>query len=125
MKDIASRYLDMLQRGFVMAGSADTPFKKCNLDIDRVRYYKYKERDEKTGEKIGEVLPLPDCIKHPEDEKHRRELLSDIASEWYDARFFQLVVRQMNELILFDRELTLDETRREYWELKTNQKMKK
>lgn len=116
MRDIASRYLDMLQRGFIAAGAAGTPFKKCNLDIDRVRYYKYKEADR--------TFPLRDCITHPKGSVYQEAALaSDAAKEWYDVKFFQCVVEQMNELILFNSDLTLDKTREEYWNMRVDQEI--
>lgn len=110
MRDIASRYLDMLQRGLTMAGSGATPFVQGNLDIDRVRYYQYKKGDE--------ALP-EDCMIHPDPGKYRENLESDAAEQWYDARFFQCLVEQMNEIVIYDRELTLEETRQAYWKLKS------
>ena len=108
MRDIASRYLDMIQRGFIMAGSSETPFAKENLNLNAVRYYEY--------EKGHKALP-ESCVLHPDPEKLLRALESDVPAEWYDARFFQCVVHEMDETVIFDRELTLEETRKAYHEL--------
>lgn len=108
MRDIASRYLDMIQRGFLMAGASETPFTKENLNLDAVRYYEYQEGDK--------ALP-ESCVAHPNPERLRKALESDAAAEWYDARFFQCLVHEMDELVIYDRELTLEETRRSYHEL--------
>ena len=107
MRELASRYLDMMQRGLLMAGSAETPFVRENLDLDRVRYYQYREGDR----------ALPDCLRPPEH--YRERLASESAAEWYDARFFQCLVEAMNERIVMDRELTPEETRQAYWKLKS------
>ena len=108
MREIASRYLDMMQRGFIMAGSCETPFVKENLNLDAVRYYRYQEGDR--------TLP-ESCVLHPDPERLQRDLESPIPAEWYDARFFQCLVREMDEIVIYDRELTWDETRRSYYEL--------
>lgn len=109
MRDIASRYLDMLQRGLKMAGSAQTPFTKENLNIDGVRFYKYEEEH---------AAPPPDCIIHPDPQKQKAALASDRPEDWYDAKFFDCLVKYMNELIIYDRELTPEETRQAYWRMK-------
>jgi len=108
MRDLASRYLDMIQRGFAMAGSAGTPFVMENLDLDPVRYYQYQESDK--------TLPR-NCMQHPTPDRLEAGLRSDNPAEWYDARFFQCLVEYMNEMVIYDRELTPEETRRSYWEL--------
>lgn len=108
MRDLASRYLDMIQRGFVMAGSSETPFVKKNLDLDSVRYYKYQKGDK--------ALPK-DCVAHPKPGELEVHLNSDNPAEWYDARFFQCLVGYMNEAIIYNQDMTLEETRRSYWEL--------
>ncbi len=108
MRDIAFRYLDLIQRGFIMAGSSETPFVKENLNLDGVRYYRFREGDRGLPES---------CVRHPDPEKLHRELASEIPAEWYDARFFQCLVHEMDELVIYDRERTPEETRRSYYEL--------
>ncbi len=108
MRDIASRYLDMLQRGLRMAGSGSTPFATENLALDRVRFYKYVEGED-----------LPECVIHPDPDAYRRALKSEKPEEWYDAVFFKRLVGCMNELVIYDRELTPDETRQAYYSMKT------
>ncbi|MDE7246172.1 MAG: AAA family ATPase [Oscillospiraceae bacterium] len=107
MREIAARYLDMMQRGLLMAGSADTPFVRENLELDRVRYYRYREGDR----------ALPNCLRPPENYQER--LASASEAEWYDARFFQCLVEAMNEQIILDRDRTPEETRQAYWKLKS------
>lgn len=34
MREVASRYLDMLQRGFVIVGAAETPLKSVKIAVD-------------------------------------------------------------------------------------------
>lgn len=108
MRDLASRYLDMIQRGFMMAGSSETPFVKKNLKLDPVRYYKYQEGDD--------ALP-ENCIIHPEPEKLEAALTSNSPAEWYDAKFFQFLVGYINEAVIYNPDLTLGETRESYWTL--------
>ncbi len=116
MRDIAARYLDMLQRGLRFAGSEKTPFTKENLDMDRVRYFVYQKENE------SKPCELKDCVVHPNQEAFKAALKGKDPKDWYDARFFEIVVGYMNELIIYDRELTPDETRREYFRMKTDRK---
>lgn len=109
MRDIASRYLDMMQRGLLMAGSARTPFVRENLTLDQVRYYQYQEGGQ----------GLPSCLRHPDPARYWEQLASE--TDWYDARFFQCLVEAMNEQIILDRELTPEETRQSYWKWKCAQ----
>ncbi len=115
MRDLAFRYLDMIQRGFMMAGSSKTPFVKENLNLDPIRYYKYQEGDNN--------LPK-NCITHPHPEELEAGLNSNNPAEWYDAKFFQCLVGYINEAIIYNRDLTPDETRRSYWELTASRQRK-
>lgn len=115
MRDLASRYLDMIQRGFMMAGSSETPFVKENLNLAPVRYYKYLEDDD--------ALPI-DCLMHPNPKELKAGLKSDNPAEWYDAKFFQCLVGYINEAVIYNQDLTPDETRKSYWELMASRQRK-
>lgn len=107
MIDIAKRYLDMMQRGMRMAGSKESPFVMKNMNLDVVRYYEYSEEKAEMG--------LPSCLKEYEGYKGMEKC--DNPKEWYDAVFYKKLAKAMGEVIIFDQEMTLDDTRTEYLKL--------
>lgn len=117
MDDIARRYLDMIQRGITLAGDpeANNCFSRDHFDIDRICYYNY-ENDEKKDD-------LPFCLTVPKEYEHFKNVkkLSDQEKKspflWYDKVFFYELNRAMSRIVFQDRDLTMEEARREYWEL--------
>lgn len=107
MQDIAVRYLDMMQRGMQMAGSADTPFQKEKLDLDAVRYYKFDKEH---------PMGLSSCMGVSPYENYKEEEHSP--EDWYDKVFYDELVKAMNEAIIFDKDMTLETVRMEYLEWK-------
>lgn len=110
MRDIADRYLDMIQKGMTMAGNSKTPYISENLDLDAIHFYTFDENDP----------VLPSCIRLPEEKlsKYAKEkTYSNRPEEWYDAVFYQELVREMGRAVMYDKEDTLDQARAEYWKL--------
>ncbi len=114
MQDIAGRYLDMMQRGMQMAGSADTPFRKEKLNPDAVRYYKF-DKEHPSG--------LASCMGESPYKNQKNEERSP--EDWYDKVFYDELVKAMNEAIIFDKDLTLETVRMEYLEWKRYEISKK
>lgn len=119
MEDIAGRYLDMMEMEMTPAGKEDTLYRKENLNQDAVRFYKFNEKKEEKG--------LPSCLKLPETKpysEYEKRRSSSKPEEWYDAVFYYELVKEMNKIILYDKEHTLEQARNEYWELQQHLKNK-
>ena len=110
MENIAKCYLDMMQDGMRMAGSVESPFVMKNLNLEAVRFYEYDEEEAKTGK------GLPSCISKKYDEHEERKESNEPAM-WYDVIFYDELVNAMGEVIIFDKEKTLEGTRTEYLKL--------
>ena len=116
MEEIAEQYLDMMRRGLTIAGDPETPYRRENLDTDRIRFYNFesdpaKDRIPLCMAEPRAFTPYRDCRKIPETDRNA-------PSRWYDARFFYELVPVMSERIFLDPERTMPETRAEYWKLR-------
>lgn len=115
MEDIAKRYLDMIQRGMTMAGSLDDPYSRDKLNLNKICYYSFED------DPLKKEIPL--CLEEP-DKFKAYKLVHEIPAEdrqspaaWYDARFFYELVPVMSKVAFLDKDITMQETRSEYWRL--------
>lgn len=112
MEDIAKRYLDMIQRGMTMAGKSDGVYVSSNLNLDKVIYYSFDDDNEKK---------IPLCMEEPMNYINYKDVnnIADNtkASDWYNARFFYELVTSMSKVVFLDKDISMPETRSEYWKL--------
>ena len=124
METIANSYILMIEQGFTMAGSEKTPFIAKNLDLEEAQSFSFdpKEYDD-SHKKYPETTFY--CLKDPEDYpfnnyklfKNPGKNTNAKPSEWYDAVFYYELAKAMGQVILFDKERTMEDVRRDYWKL--------
>ncbi len=117
MEEIAKCYLNMMKRGFKMAGKENPFYTGDKLRLHNIYYYKFNKEKE-----------LPLCIAEPAElkSKNYREFKNkeeqkaewyDTPAKWYDARFFYELNKSMAEVVFLDKEMILPSVQGEYLEL--------